>query len=162
MFYSLSVFNRRGACVYFSEWNRPPSDAQKIAEDQHLLYGMLWSMKLFCAKMSPDDATTAAGTGRTELHCFRTSGYKLHYYESGTGVKLVAITDPATPDLHETLAALYRDVYVECVVKNPFVPLHDPAAATTATATATVDHPINCDLFSDTLAKFVKQLPCFK
>lgn len=143
MFYSLGVFNKKGTCVYFSEWNRPPSDATKISEDQHLMYGMLWSMKLFCTKMSPNPEE------RTELHCFRTSNYKLHFYESGTGVKLVAITDPLTADLHETLATIYRDVYVEFVIKNPFLSLEDP-------------EPINCDLFSDSLNRFITAHSSFR
>lgn len=142
MIYTLSIFNRKCNCVYFREWNRPKSDPQRVLEDQSLMYGMLFSMKLFCSKMAPHEDQ------RTQLHCYRTSAYKLHFYESLTGVKMVLLTDPGTPDLHDVLCELYNSVYIDYVVKNPFV-LRDYTS------------PINCELFSDHvqsfLAKYISQ-----
>jgi len=147
MFYSLSIFNRKGACVYYWEWNKPhQSAAADVAEDQHLLNGMLYSMKLFVTQMAPPSAV-ASGI-QTELRCFRTDSYALHFFGSATGVKIVAITDPVAPDLSGELAVLYRDVYVEYVVKNPFL-LTDESK------------PITCDLFNNNVQNFVKKLPCF-
>ena len=33
------------------------------------------------------------------FHCYRTRTYKLHYYESPTGIKLVLVTEPTAGDL---------------------------------------------------------------
>jgi len=44
---------------------------------------------------------------------------KLHYYESASGLKFVVCTDPRTPNLQNMLHQIYRDIYVEYVVKNP-------------------------------------------
>ena len=35
----------------------------------------------------------------TSFHCYRTRTYKLHYYESPTGIKLVLVTEPTAGDL---------------------------------------------------------------
>ena len=143
MFYSLSVFNRKGVCVFYWEWNKPPSDAQKVAEDQHLLYGMLYSMKLFVAQMAPPGMSE-----QTHLRCYRTDSYALHYFESATGNKFVAITDPTAPDLSPQLETLYREVYVEYVAKNPYLLTNDSS-------------PITCDKFVANVGAFVRALPCF-
>ena len=146
MIYSLSVFNRKGVCVFYWEWNKPPSEAQKVAEDQHLLYGMLYSMKLFVAQMAPPEA---AATGEpTRLQCFCTDSYALHYFESATGTKFVAITDPTVDDLSKHLETLYREVYVEYVVKNPYLLIDDTA-------------PITCSKFVAHAQMFIEGLPCF-
>lgn len=146
MLYSLSVFSRKGVCVFYWEWNKPPSDAQKVAEDQHLLHGMLFSMKLFVAQMAPPSA--AAAPEPTQFRCYRTDTYALHYFESATGVKFVAVTDPAAPDLADDLATLFRTVYVEYVAKNPYLLADDTK-------------PIACDLFVAHVQRFVTALPCF-
>lgn len=50
---------------------------------------------------------------RAALRCYKTSAYKLHYFESPTGIKMLMLTDPATPALQEQLAQIYRDIFIE-------------------------------------------------
>lgn len=53
MIYSFFVYARAGKCIYYEEWNRnEPMDPAKTAADQRLMYGMLYSLRQFCAKMS--------------------------------------------------------------------------------------------------------------
>ena len=60
------------------------------------------------------------------LDCYTTSMYKLHFYETATGLKFVLTTDPKTPALQEQLAALYSGHFVDDVVRNPLYTMHEP------------------------------------
>ena len=49
---------------------------------------------------------------------YRTNQYKLHYYETPTGLKFVINTDPLVDSLRVVLRQIYTNFYVEFVVKN--------------------------------------------
>ena len=56
---------------------------------------------------------------------FRTDVYQCHFLESPSGLKFVLNTSPDqdSASMHEVLKAIYSQVYVEYVVKNPlYVP----------------------------------------
>ena len=132
-FYYLSIFNRRGTCIYFFENKETQRDKELVAEEQHLLYGMLFSMKLFCQKMAPPGTE---GT-ETRLQCFRTGTYALHVFETATGLKFVLVTDENAKDLSGQMQEYHRDVYVECAAKNPFVLTGEDSIASSDLDTAT-------------------------
>jgi hypothetical protein len=48
-----------------------------------------------------------------------TNVYKLHYFETGSGLRFVLTTDLAASDMREHLRYIYSNIYVECVIKNP-------------------------------------------
>lgn len=50
---------------------------------------------------------------------YKTSHYKLHYYETLTGLKFVLNSDPGVESLQSALRQIYTQIYVELVVKNP-------------------------------------------
>ena len=50
---------------------------------------------------------------------YKTSHYKLHYYETLTGLKFVLNSDPGVESLQTALRQIYTQIYVELVVKNP-------------------------------------------
>lgn len=55
MIYNLYVFDKRGACLYYREWNRPHNAlAAAPEEDRKLVFGLLFSMKQFVEKLSPN------------------------------------------------------------------------------------------------------------
>jgi hypothetical protein len=50
----LYIFNGKGACLYYREWNRPHSTlADNPSEDRKLLFGLHFSLKKLIEKMSP-------------------------------------------------------------------------------------------------------------
>ncbi len=50
----LYIFNRKGACLYYREWNRPHSTlADNLSEDRKLLFGLHFSLKKLVEKLSP-------------------------------------------------------------------------------------------------------------
>ncbi|GBG72864.1 hypothetical protein CBR_g12583 [Chara braunii] len=86
------MFNRQGVCLHYHEWNRPLTTLSPH-EDQKLMFGLLFSLKSFTAKMDPmSDNKAALGapqpTGQgSSFRSFRTNTYKLSFMESPSGVK---------------------------------------------------------------------------
>jgi len=66
------------------------------------------------------------GGGDNNFISYRTSEYKLHYYETPTRIKFVMITDTKTNNLRIALHQIWANLYVEYVVKNPLSPVEHP------------------------------------
>jgi len=75
---------------------------------------MLLSLKSFCSKLSPRDS-------KQSLRSYQTSTYKLHYFETPTGLKLVMNTGCNAGAIHELLRQIHSQVYVETISKNPTI-----------------------------------------
>lgn len=50
--YMLYLFNRNGVCLLYKEWHRPLKTLDSN-QDQKLMFGLLFSLKSFTAKMDP-------------------------------------------------------------------------------------------------------------
>eukprot|EP00850_Spirogloea_muscicola_P018285 SM000166S02466 [mRNA] locus=s166:95969:97162:+ [translate_table: standard] len=150
MINAVYVFDRAGVCLYYRAWRRPHAPLS-AAEDRKLMFGLLFSLKSFAAKMDP--AAPPAGEGGPSppaplgrgcsFRAFRTNTYKLSFLESPSGIKIVLISEPRMGDMHEPLKHIYSRIYAECIVKNP---LHTPG------------QPFSCELFATTLDQYVKTL----
>lgn len=75
---------------------------------------------------------------------YRTSQYKLHYYETPTNIKFVMLTDTKSGSMRTALHQIYVSIYVEYVVKNALSPVEHPGGL-----------GVNNDLFEITLEQFV-------
>ena len=53
--YNLYVFDRIGQLIHYAEWNRKKDSGIPREEEYKLMYGMLFSMKSFAARLSPVD-----------------------------------------------------------------------------------------------------------
>jgi trafficking protein particle complex subunit 1 len=136
MIFNFYIYNRRGKLLYYKEWNRPLNTlADDIEEERKLMFGMIFSMKDLCGRLSP--ATNSEG-----LHTIRTDAFALHHFESASGIMFIMNTDPAVEDLYLTLKHIYSQIYIECVSRNPLYQ-HTP------------DSPVNCPLFVKKLDEFV-------
>ena len=88
------------------------------------------------------------------LSCFRndgflgykTSAYKLHYFETPSGLKFVLNTDPNVGSMREVLRQIYTQVYVEFVARNPL---------------AQMNQEIKSELFEKNLDTLVRGLNVF-
>ncbi|KAJ3694574.1 hypothetical protein LUZ60_010054 [Juncus effusus] len=143
----LYVFNRAGVCLLNREWLRPLRTLDPN-QDHKLMFGLLFSLRSFTAKVDPTVAEKGnlgvpllTGQG-CSFYSFTTNTYKLSFMESPSGIKLILITHPRTGDQRESLKYIYN-LYVEYVVKNP---LYVPGS------------PIQCDLFTKNLDQYVKTL----
>ena len=87
--------------------------------------------------------TDGKGTKKGGFYACSTSAYRLHYFESASGLRFVLTTDLAATDMREALRHIYSQIYVECLTKNP---LYTPG------------EPITCSLFTQTLERYVSSL----
>ncbi|OAJ44043.1 hypothetical protein BDEG_27331 [Batrachochytrium dendrobatidis JEL423] len=109
-----------------------------MEETAKLVYGVVFSLRNIITKISPKQGDNFIS--------YRTNAYKLHYYESGTGLKFILLTDPNSDNMVEVLRAIHAQIYVEYVSKNALLP---------------ADGPINNELFRTNLLRFVRALPNF-
>lgn len=72
-----------------------------------------------------------------------TSTYRIHYFETASGVRFVLTTDLSATDMREALRHIYSQIYVENLTKNP---LYTPG------------EPISCPLFTQTLERYMSSL----
>lgn len=137
--YNLYIFDRNGTCLYYTEWNRRKQSGMSKDEEFKLMYGLVFSMKSFCSRISPLDQ-------KEGFDNLRTNKYKLHFYETPSGLKFIMNTDLSIPSIRDILHQIYSQIYVEYVVKNPLCLLSEP---------------ISSELFKTKLDDFVRGQPMF-
>ena len=104
--YNLWIFDEKGTLLFYKEWLRKKHTSMdrdevrfsilttwsrefefvKLLQEAKLLYGMLFSIKSFVNKLSPEDL-------KEGFQSFKTSQYRLNLYETPTKVKFVLNTD---------------------------------------------------------------------
>ncbi|XP_029943723.1 trafficking protein particle complex subunit 1 isoform X2 [Salarias fasciatus] len=137
--HNLYIFDRNGNCLFYNEWNRKKQAGISKEEEFKLMYGMLFSIRSFVSKMSPLDM-------KDGFLSFQTSKYRLHYYETPSGLKFVLNTDLSVSNARETLQHIYSSLYVELVVKNPVCPS---------------SLSLDSELFCSRLDAFIRALPYY-
>ncbi|XP_072032986.1 trafficking protein particle complex subunit 1-like [Amphiura filiformis] len=137
--YNLYIFDRNGTCLYYEEWNRRKQSGISQDEEFKLMYGMIFSIKSFISRMSPVDF-------KDGFLNFCTSAYKLHFYETPSGLKFIANTSLNVDSLKEILQHIYSAIYIEHVVKNPLCQL---------------GKPIDSVIFKSIIDGYIRGLPIF-
>lgn len=85
-----------------------------IEEEAKLVYGVVLSLRKVLFVHSQDGFIS-----------YKTSTYRLHYYETPTGLKFVMNSDPNTESLRLVLKQIHTQLYVEFVVKNGLMRFDD-------------------------------------
>ncbi|KAG4103570.1 putative trafficking protein particle complex subunit [Neocallimastix lanati (nom. inval.)] len=132
MIYNFYLFNRHCKCIYYANWQNDDDGSlstkndMKWEEEAKLVYGVVYSLRNLCRKLSTINGTPEKNEKGEENEedergflSYKTNSYKLHYYETASGLKFVVCTDHRTPNLQDMLHQVYRDIYVEYVIKNP-------------------------------------------
>ncbi|KAI8061077.1 Sybindin-like family-domain-containing protein, partial [Gongronella butleri] len=86
-----------------------------MEEEAKLVYGVILSLRNFVRKLTEQDGFIS----------YRTTTYRLHYYETPTGLKFVLNTDPHTEGMKAVLKQIHIQLYVEFVVKNGLMRFDD-------------------------------------
>jgi hypothetical protein len=142
MIHMMYLFDRRGRCLYYKEWDRPRNPLRHAPdEDQKLMFGMVHGMKGLCEQISTDPARESG------LRRLRTPSFSLHVKRVLSGLMIVVATDNSVDDMKDTLNGLYADVFVPHVVRNPEV---EPRSR------------IECPAFDKALEDYLKATPAFK
>ncbi|EEP79321.1 conserved hypothetical protein [Uncinocarpus reesii 1704] len=162
--YSFYIFDRHAECIYKRLWlprptsfhgktSRPASDAAPLnngvskstpgghlsaEDDAKLIFGTVFSLRNMVRKLGGDD---------DNFLCYRTSQYKLHYYETPTNIKFIMLTDIKSSNMRLALHQIYVNLYVEYVVKNPLSPIEHPGGL-----------GVNNELFEESLEQFVTRV----
>ncbi|GAQ09068.1 transport protein particle subunit bet5 [Aspergillus lentulus] len=160
--YSFYIFDRHAECIYKRRWlprpasivgksSRPTSEvatqngvpsvfgqsARTTDDDAKLIFGTVFSLRNMVRKLGGEDDSFVT---------YRTSQYKLHYYETPTNIKFVMLTDVKSPSMRVALQQIYINLYVEYVVKNPLSPVEHPGGV-----------GVNNELFEESLEQFVRE-----
>lgn len=138
--FNLYIFDKDCTCLYYREWVRNKEAGISRDEEFKLMYGMIFSIKSLLSRLSHK-------TSREGFVSYSTSKYKLHYFESATGLKFVLNTDTSTGNLSEELWHLYSKIYVEYVTKNPLLQ---------------AGKEITSQLFTSNLDFYIQSLPFYK
>ncbi|KAK9322691.1 Longin-like domain-containing protein [Lipomyces orientalis] len=167
--YSFWIFDRHCECIYHKDYKRPyrqlrprpdlGSDAidekkqpsggpptgkgpLSVDDDAKLVFGVVFSLRNIVTKLAGE---------KESFFVFRTSKYKLHFYETQTNLRFVMITDLKVDGIRPILEQIHAGLYVEYIIKNPLSP---------------VDHTngvgVNNELFSLGLDRFLRPLSIFE
>jgi trafficking protein particle complex subunit 1 len=127
--HNLYIFDRQGVLIFYGEWNRKKQSGMTREEviflkflietnfieylyctqEAKLMYGMLYSIRSFVSKISPSDV-------KEGFQCYRTSKYKLNYYETPSGIKYIMNTDLNAQNIRELLQAVNSQVFTSTEV----------------------------------------------
>lgn len=98
-------------------------------EEAKLVYGVVISLRNMIKKISgryvipfsiSDDRTQNCSRDEQFVN-YRTSGYKLHLFETLSGYKFIILSDPKTDSLRFVLRQIYVGPFLEYVVRNPLI-----------------------------------------
>ncbi|CAE1225188.1 TRAPPC4 [Acanthosepion pharaonis] len=99
-----------------------------------MLASMFHSLYTISCQLSPEPRSSG-------IEMLETDTFKLHCFQSMTGIKFIALTDPRQVGVDQLLKKLY-EVYSDYALKNPFYSL---------------DMPIRCELFETNLQVCIEQ-----
>lgn len=146
--FNFHIFDSAGNCLF--SLNQPERKDQ-----QRILYGFLYSLKSFTGRMTP------VLSKDNNFFLYSTSGYHLVFCELPTSIKFVLIL---TPDMRndsdfyrELLGQMYREVYVQFIVKNPLIAPSVGAVSNGASHSAEIHNTFDCELFRNNLHIFFTQ-----
>ena len=132
----------------------PSSRNAALADDDaKLIFGTVYSLRNMVRKLGGDDdrykiaALLDRSLTYSSFLSYRTSQYKLHYYETPTNTKFVMLTDLKAPSMRHALQQIYVNIYIEYVVKNPLSPAEHPGGL-----------GVNNELFEASLDVFVERV----
>ncbi|CAI5741421.1 unnamed protein product [Hyaloperonospora brassicae] len=159
MLYSFYIYTRSGSCLYQEKWNVAGTKRVTYAdpnEEKRLLFGLLFSLKEFVAKVAPTTASAAdtavpeaASAPPDGMQRYQTNTYTCHQYETPSGLRFVMMTDNRAGDMGATLRYIYAQIYVETVASNP---LSDTKSG----------KPITSQLFRTRLTQYLESQPFFR
>ncbi|KAJ1674828.1 TRAPP complex subunit bet5 [Spiromyces aspiralis] len=130
------------------------SDRQVLYQDSHIdrqrqIYANMF--KIFASHCpSYIVGNSSRGGNPSGFESFTTGNYRLHYFESPSGVRFVLTTDPYTGSMQNVLSQIYTAIYVEYIIKNPLI-----------TINSRVSTPIRNDYFKAVIDSYIRSLTTF-
>lgn len=97
MLYNMYIYNRRGKCLYYREWNRPLNTlSDDPLEERKLVFGFIFSLQDLVAKMAPSTTNNINKneTTPTALHMVKAKTFTLHHFQTLSGLIFVINSAP--------------------------------------------------------------------
>lgn len=134
--HTLHVFDRKGKTLFTKCFikNNPKSekeehvtdeeDAEQLAEQRKLVFGMLFSLQEVVTSLSPEDEK---GEG---LHSVRTGSSTLHSYETNSGLRFALYVTQSNntaegKSIRTALKHIYNKIWINSVTRSP---LYNPTS----------------------------------
>ena len=115
--FSLLVYSTRTTdCIYHKEWQQQIEGTSSKSDREHLLFGLLFSLRRTSLKLSPNEKPSMFST-------LTTSGYKLHFYQTATGYMFILLTPTTTKNYRKNLINFFSQIFLPHVVLNPLYDL---------------------------------------
>mmetsp|Transcript_12480 Transcript_12480/g.23916 ORF Transcript_12480/g.23916 Transcript_12480/m.23916 type:complete len:160 (+) Transcript_12480:96-575(+) len=132
--HSLHIFDRKGKTLFTKRFVKETAEessstdnnnADLLAEQRKLVFGMLFSLREVAACLSPESSKDRGG-----LQLIRTGAATLHTYETAGGHRLALYVTDDPQGIHaagirKALQHIYHELWIQCVVRSP---LYRPTA----------------------------------
>ena len=130
MIYAVHIINKAGGLAYNKDFN---DGLQRLSSNDYLIFaGTFHGIHAITSKISPVPSSSG-------IEMLETEAFRIHCYQTLTGLKFLLITDPTHQQADVHMRKLY-EIYADYATKNPFF---------------TPEMPIRCDKFDQALAKMV-------
>lgn len=141
--YNLFVFHPKGPCLFHKDWRNSESTSadSKLTEDQFkLTFGLLHNLKTICSRLQPVDTPSSSfqsqspysqpapggapsqllrgstGIGSGNFVTFATDKYRLHVFETPTGLRICCTSEPTCAPQRELLYQVLLNSALQCNV----------------------------------------------
>ena len=178
--HAIHIFDRKGKTLFTKRYTgkkqTAAQDAELIAEQRKLIFGMLFSLRELVGSLTPEGKTPS-------LHSVKTGAGTLHCYETLSGIRIALYTNnkpimtmlggrskgehPKDTSFQTALKYIYSEIWVECVVRSPLYRPGDiqvdpqPAGESTSSADESGRFDIKSTNFESRLDAYLTSMPWF-
>ncbi|KAJ1937156.1 hypothetical protein FBU59_004839 [Linderina macrospora] len=119
--HSVFIINKAGGLIYNRDYS---TNIAKLSSNEALiLAGTFHGIHALASRISP--VSRSEGGKDTGIQTIDTANFRIHCYQTATGIKFIAVTDPSYMQLSDVLARMYG-LYSDYALKNPFHNLEMP------------------------------------
>lgn len=127
------IFTNAGDCIFTLDFSTEGPQPER----KKLIFGMLFTLKDLCRKMSATPLIT------NPFASYLTPNYKFHMWETPSGLNFVMLTEKEAGDHTRTLQLVHQDLFVNLILRNPFY---------------TPKSPVHCSIFRDQLRTYLAEV----
>ncbi|KAL7433625.1 hypothetical protein ACHAXM_003636 [Skeletonema potamos] len=128
--HAIHIFDRKGKTLFTKRYTgrkqTSAQDAELLAEQRKLIFGMLFSLRELVGSLTPEGETPSVHsvkTGAGTLHCYETiSGIRIALYTNNNPIMNVLGArkgEQRDTSFQGALKYIYSEIWVECVVRSP-------------------------------------------
>ncbi|KAJ2078725.1 hypothetical protein H4R24_004278 [Coemansia sp. RSA 988] len=121
MIHSVFIINRSGGLIYNKNYTQQV--AQLSSNEALIFAGTFHGIHALASRISP--ALKGGASSDLGIQTIDTKGFRLHCFQTPTGIKFIAVADLMHASLVDVLRKAYQ-LYCDYALKNPFYNLEMP------------------------------------